>query len=65
MPQIHRYANGTLPWGHTVETPDWGPAQVRWTSTSVLGFRKVSVECVTAGIDTCPEFELERAGLGL
>ena len=65
MPQIHRYSNGTLPWVHTVATPDWGPAQVRWTSTSVLRFRKVSVECVTAGIDTSPEVELARAGPAL
>lgn len=64
MPQIYRYANGTLQVVHLVETPDWGLAQVRWTSTSVLRFRKVSVECATAGIDTCPEVELERAGPG-
>lgn len=62
--QIHRYANGSLQQVQTVETPDWGPAQVRWTGARSLSFRKVSFECAIAGIDTCPEVELEHVGPG-
>lgn len=58
--EIHRYADGDLTLVHTVQTPDWGPADVRWSAANTLRFRKLTFECATGAVSPCAEFELER-----
>jgi len=58
--EIHRYADRELTLVHKVDTPDWGPDAVRWTGERALRFRKVTMSCSLHGLETCPEFELER-----
>lgn len=58
--EIYRYAGGELSLIHKVDTPDWGPTEVRWSGEHALTFRKVTFQCAAEGMSSCTEFELAR-----